>query len=163
MGSCTGLEQRAIIKLREEILSFDNRIQEEITGRNTIQYGKSKNKPVAEICYQVSKNKPSKPVVFLWLPTPTSWRKEVIGRIRLWLDGETVTHVGHVPEGFGKMKLQSEWDAMPREKRPGNYYHNKYSALNAALYNKFLQKDFNDIVTLESLVDLALSKWLARI
>jgi hypothetical protein len=52
---------------------------------------------------------------------------------------------------------------MPREKRPGNYYHNKYSALNATIYNKFLQKDYNDIVTLESLADLSLSKWLARI
>ncbi|AVH68635.1 endonuclease NucS domain-containing protein [Nostoc sp. 'Peltigera membranacea cyanobiont' N6] len=163
LGACTGEEQQAILKLREKIISFDGRIKEEFEGKNTIRYGRGKSKPVAEICYQISKSKPSKAVVFLRLPTPTSWRKEVIGRIRLWLDGSVVTHVGHVPEGFGKMKLQSEWDAMPREKRPGNYYHNKYSALNATIYNKFLQKDYNDIITLESLADLSLSKWLARI
>ncbi|MEH2376191.1 endonuclease NucS domain-containing protein [Nostoc sp.] len=160
LGNCTGEEQQAILKLREKVLDFDERIKEEMEGKNVIMYGRSKTKPVAEIYYQRSK---SKPIIFLWLPTPTSWRKEVIGRIRLWLDGSVVTHVGHVPEGFGKMKLQSEWDAMPREKRPGNYYHNKYLAFQSGIYNKFLQQDFQSTVFLESLVDLALSKWLTRI
>ncbi|MEH2293013.1 hypothetical protein [Nostoc sp.] len=160
LGNCTGEEQQAILKLREKVLDFDERIKEEIEGKNVIMYGRSKTKPVAEIYYQRSK---SKPIIFLWLPTPTSWRKEVIGRIRLWLDGSVVTHVGHVPEGFGKMKLQSEWDAMPREKRPGNYYHNKYLAFQSGIYNKFLQQDFQSTVFLESLVDLALSKWLTKI
>ncbi len=163
LGACTKEEQQAILKLREKILNFDERIKEEVEGRNTIRYGRGKSKPIAEICYQISKTKPSKAVIFLWLPTPTSWRKEVIGRIRLWLDGKTVTHIGHVPEGFGKMKLQSEWDTMPREKRPGNYYHNKYLAFQSGIYNKFLQQDFQSTVFLESLADLALSKWLARI
>lgn len=99
----------------------------------------------------------------MWLPTPTSWRKEVIGRLRLWINGETVTHVGHVPEGMSKMKLESEWKAMPREKRLGNYYHNKYSPFNATIYKRFLQPNSENIITLKSLADLALTKWLARI
>ncbi|MHC5612377.1 MAG: endonuclease NucS domain-containing protein [Nostoc sp.] len=160
LGACTGEEQQAILKLREKIISFDERIKEEIEGRNTIRYGRGKAKPVAEIYYQRNK---SKPIIFMWLPTPTSWRKEVIGRIRLWLDGSVVTHVGHVPEGMGKMKLESEWKAMPQEKRPGNYHHNKYSAFQAGTYNKFLQQDFQSTVFLESLADLSLGKWLARI
>lgn len=160
LGNCTGEEQQAILKLREKVLDFDERIKEEIEGKNAIRYGRGKTKPLVEIYYQKSK---SKPIIFLWLPTPTSWRKEVIGRIRLWLDGSVVTHVGHVPEGMGKMKLESEWKAMPQDKRPGNYYHNKYSAIHAGIYNKFLQQEFQSAVFLESLVDLALSKWLARI
>lgn len=157
---CSGEEQQAIINLRNKILSFDGRIKEEIDGKNTIRYGRGKSKPVAEIYYQKTK---SKLIVFLWLPAPTSWRKEVIGRIRLWLNGFIVTDVGHVPEGIGKMKLQSEWDAMPREKRPGNYYHNKYLACNAIVYSKYLQPNLENIVSLEALVDLALTKWLQRI
>jgi RecB family endonuclease NucS len=160
LGNCTGEEQQAILKLREKILGFDERITEEFAGKNTIRYGRGKAKPIAELCYQ---RKINKPIIFLWLPTPTSRQKEVIGRIRLWLDGFVVTDVGHVPEGMGKMKLESEWKAMPQDKRPGNYYHNKYSALNARIYNKFLQQDFQSTVFLESLVDLALSKWLTRI
>jgi RecB family endonuclease NucS len=160
LGSCSGEEQQAVINLREKILSFDERIKEEIEGRSAIRYGKGKSKPLAEIYYQKTK---SKLIVFLWLPTPTSWRKEVIGRIRLWLNGFIVTDVGHVPEGMGKMKLQSEWDAMPREKRPGNYYHNKYLACNAIVYSKYLQPNLENVVSLESLVDLALAKWLQRI
>lgn len=160
LGACTGEEQQAIIKLREKILSFDERIQESIEGRNTIRYGRGKSKPVAEICYHRNTHKP---IVFLWLPTPTSWRKEVIGRLRLWINGETVTHVGHVPEGMSKMKLESEWKAMPREKRLGNYYHNKYSPFNATIYKRFLQPNSENIITLKSLADLALTKWLARI
>ncbi|MCC5669208.1 endonuclease NucS [Nostoc sp. CHAB 5784] len=161
LGACSAEKQQAILKLREKILTFDERIKEEIEGRNTIRYGKGKSKPVAEICYQRTSHKP---IVFLWLSTPTScWfgQKEVIGRLRLWIDGETVTDIGHVPEGFGRMRLQIEWDAMPREKRPKNMFH-------SGSYKSFtpvpIPQGYNNVSnTLESLADLALTKWLARI
>lgn len=161
LGTCSAEEQQAILKLREKILSFDERIKEEIEGRNTIRYGKGKSKPVSEICYQRTSHKP---IVFLWLPTPTScWfgQKEVIGRLRLWIDGEIVTDIGHVPEGFGRMRLQIEWNAMPREKRPKNMFH-------SGSYKSFtpvpIPQGYNNVSnTLESLADLALTKWLARI
>lgn len=161
LGACTGEEQQAILKLREKILGFDGRIKEEIEGRNIIRYGKGKSKPVAEICYQRAYRKP---VAFLWLPTPTSsWfgQKELIGRLRLWIDGETVTHIGHVPEGFGRMRLQSEWDAMPQEKRSKSMFHSgSYKSFTpVAIPNSYN----NASNSLESLADLALTKWLARI
>ena len=158
LGSCTGEEQQAIIRLREKILAFDVRIKEEIEGRNSIRYGRGKSNPVAELCFY---RKINKPVIFLWLPTPTSRQKEVIGRLRLWIDGETVTHIGHVPEGFGRMKLQSEWDAIPREKRPGNLY---WSRSHKSFIPVSLSQSYKNVPnTLESLADLALTKWLARI
>ena len=136
--------------MRSKILSFDERIQETVEGRNTIRYGKGKTKPVAELCYHRTTNQP---IVFLWLPLPSHRKSERMGRVRLWLKGNMVTFAGHVSEGFGKMKLSSEWKAMPKEKRPGNYYHQKYSPIHAGIYNKFLQQDFNNTVVLESLVD----------
>jgi RecB family endonuclease NucS len=160
LGACTGEEQQAIIKLREKILSFDERIQEVSEGRNTIRYGRGKSKPVAEICYQRNTHKP---IVFLWLPTPTSRQKQVIGRMRLWIDGETITHIGHVPEGFGRMKLKSEWDAMPREQRPRNLSYSlsykSFSPASSSIYKALIPIPSS----LECLVDLALTKWLPRI
>ncbi|MBD2364680.1 DUF91 domain-containing protein [Anabaena minutissima FACHB-250] len=158
LGSCTGSEQQAILKLREKILSFDERVKEDIEGRNTIRYGRGKSKPIAEICYHRNTHKP---IIFLWLPTPTSRQKEVIGRLRLWIDGETVTHVGHVPEGFGRMKLQSEWDAMPPEKRPKSMFHSGSSKSFTPVTIRQSYKNVSN--SLESLADLALTKWLARI
>jgi RecB family endonuclease NucS len=158
LGACSAEEQQAILKLREKILSFDERIKEQIEGRNTIRYGKGKSKPVAEFCYQRASHKP---VVFLWLPTPNSRQKEVIGRLRLWLEGEIVTHLGHIPEGFGRMKLQSEWDAIPREKRPRNLY---WSLSHKSFMPVEISQGYNDVSnSLESLADLALTKWLTRI
>lgn len=164
LGACTGEEQQAIIKLRERILSFDGRIKEEIEGRNTIRYDRGKAKPVAELCFQ---KKTNKPVLFLWLPTPSSLlfteRRLVIGRMRLWMDSAVVTHAGHIPEGFGRMKLQSEWEAMPREKRPGNlYWSRSYKSFSPVGINTYKELIPNPD-SLESLADLALSKWLARI
>lgn len=164
LGACTGEEQQAILKLREKILSFDGRIKEEIEGKNTIRYGRGKAKPLAEFCFQ---RKINKPVIFLWLPTPSSLlftqRRQVIGRMRLWMDGAVVTHAGHIPQGMGRMRLESEWNDMPREKRPGNLYHSlsykSFSPVSSSIY-----KDLIPIPnSLESLADLALGKWLARI
>ena len=164
LGACTGEEQQAIIRLREKILSFDGRIKEEVEGRNTIRYGRGKTKPVAELCYQ---RKINKPVIFLWLPTPSSLlftqRRQVIGRMRLWIDGSVVTYAGHIPEGMGRMRLESEWNDMPREQRPRNLYHSlsykSFSPVSSSIYKDLISTPNS----LESLADLALTKWLARI
>lgn len=52
---------------------------------------------------------------------------------------------------------------MAPEKRPGNYYHNKYTPFDAGIYNNLWQKNNWDAVPLELLVNLALEKWLTRI
>lgn len=163
LGACTGEEQQAILKLREKVLGFDERIQEEIEGRNTVRYARGKAKPVAELCYQ---RKIKKPVIFLWLPTPSSLlftqRRQVIGRMRLWMESAVVTYVGHIPEGFGRMRLQSEWDAMPQEKRPRNLYWSlSYKSFSPVVINTYKELISNPD-SLELLVDLALSKWSAR-
>jgi RecB family endonuclease NucS len=179
LGSCTGDEQQAIIKLREKILSFDARIKEEIEGKNTIRYGRSKTKPVAEICFY---KKTNKPVVFLWMPTPSSSRfsqKEVIGRLRLWMNGAIVTHVGHIPEGFGKMKLESEWNAIPQGKRlrafHSSFSYKSFTPVETLIYKNAMVGDPPEAMgfappmaianheSLECLADLALAKWRSRI
>ncbi len=66
LGSYNTEEQEKILKIREQILSFDKRIQE-ITETKSIKYGRGKTKPCAEFCFE---RKSKKIVLFLWLPIP---------------------------------------------------------------------------------------------
>ena len=121
LGGCTAAEQAGILQLRAKLLTEGNRIQESIEG-NWIRYGRGKSKQCCEIYFE---RKQQQPVLFLWLPTPSSRilsRNRIItGRLRVWLNGTTISHVGHVAEGLGKMKLESEWNQIPREKRPKSF------------------------------------------
>ena len=89
----------------------------EIVDKKNIQYGSGKSKLCAEICFH---QKSQKPFLFLWLPIPktaigsfySEWLNRV-GRTRIWSDGQEISHLGHTPEGFGKMKLLSEWELTP--------------------------------------------------
>jgi len=72
----------------------------------------------AEFCFD---KKLGKPVLFLWLPLWRFREKEAIGRTKVWTDGNTVSYLGHVKEGIGKIKLMSEWESMPVNSRPINY------------------------------------------
>ncbi|RUT03204.1 hypothetical protein DSM106972_055120 [Dulcicalothrix desertica PCC 7102] len=118
LGTVPGDEQAAILRMREKILGFDTRIKEEIESKKTIRY-QGKGKSIAEFCFYRQLNKP---IVFVWLPTPRSLvfehKKQTIARMRLWINNGNVTYAGHISEGLGRMKLESEWDAIPGEKRP---------------------------------------------
>ncbi len=119
LGNCTKEEQEGFLKVRSKVLACNRRMKE-IVDKRIIQYGSGKTKLCAEICFQ---QKSQKPVLFLWLPTPNTylWRdfkKPIVGRLRVWTNGQTISHVGHIPEGFGKMKTSLEWEQIPPEKRP---------------------------------------------
>lgn len=142
-------------------MSFDAPIKEEIEGKKSIRY-QGKGKSIAEFCFY---RKLNKSIVFIWLPIPSSLvfehKKQTIGRMRLWIDNGNVTHAGHISEGFGRMKLESEWDAMPREKRPSRLIHSlsykSFSPVDIKMYYKILTDNPN---SLES--DVALQTWLTR-
>jgi RecB family endonuclease NucS len=119
LGSCTKEEQEGFLQVRSKVLTCNQRMKE-IVDKRSIQYGSGKTKLCAEICFQ---QKSQKPVLFLWMPTPNTylWRdskKPVCGRLRVWTNGQTISHVGHIPEGFGAMKTRMEWEQIPLEKRP---------------------------------------------
>ena len=162
IGALTAVEQLAIIEMRAKILGFDPNIAEKMGGKNTIKYGRGKSRPVAEIYFR---RKTSRPIVFLWLPIPHPLllpnRKLAIGRMRLWSDELGVTHVGHVPEGLGKMKLQTEWEDLPIGKRPrilSGYSSQSMTPVQAGVYRNLVQTPG----CLGDLTDLALSAWSAR-
>ena len=119
LGGCTQAEQEGFLRVRSKLLACHPRIKEWVEQKS-LHYGSGKSKLCAEILFH---QKAQKPILFLWLPTPITYslslnRKLMLGRLRLWTEGETISHVGHVPEGWGKMRTKAEWEQLPPEKRP---------------------------------------------
>lgn len=178
LGGCTREEQEGFLKVRSKLLACSQRMRETV-NRSSIQYGLGKTKLCAEILFQ---QKSQRPVLFLWLPTPSSYkvpvwsreepnkiafmRKPVIGRLRIWTDGQTIVHVGHISEGFGKMKTKLEWEQTPLEKRPYNLSYGVSSHSHAPVdVERYLRcsEDQEKPDFWEALSDLAIEKWLEKI
>ena len=187
LGSCSKAEQEGILKLRRRLLSSHPRLKESVE-KKTIYYGLGKSKLCAEILLN---QRLQKPVLFLRLPTPSTYHRPVyldgsneviavsepiIGCLRLWTDGETITHVGHVAEGLGKMKLESEWQQMPADKRPKSMQQGVSSRSHTPVsvedylrfpesVKQFLGHPENVEVQdrWELLADLAIEQWLKRL
>lgn len=165
LSGCSPVEQEGILSLRRRLLS-DKRIKE-MVERNRIGYGSGKTRLCAELIFQPSKQRP---VLFLWLPTPSSSihssRKRVIGRLRVWADKRGVTHVGHVAEGLGKMRTKEEWMQLPEEKRPRgiseSLSHKSHTPVKIHIYFKIYFRDRGEVPqksNWEILADLALDAW----
>ena len=71
LGACSAADQQAVLKARQQILSFHPRMQE-MVSKTSIQYGTGKTKLCAEICFQKSRQQP---ILFLWLPLPNCWTR----------------------------------------------------------------------------------------
>lgn len=168
LSACSLAEQQAFFRIRQQILEFDSRMQEIIEGKS-VQYGTGKTKLCAEICFSRSQQRP---ILFLWLTLPTSWKrsvkKERIGRLRLWLSEGNLTHVGHISKGLGKMRLSEEWDAIPKSRWPrqsllNNLSHRSHIPIEVEGYARLSLGVESSDDYLEKCVSLSLQKWLERL
>jgi RecB family endonuclease NucS len=162
LGGCTEAEQIGILGLRAQLLARSDRIKEALDG-NWIRYGNGKSKLCCEIYFE---RKRQRPILFLWLPTPSSHTspssKIMIGRLRLWLNGTTISHVGHIAKGLGKMRLQSEWEQLPREKRPKSLLMGLSYKSNTPVEIKTYLRCHNEVPQPDywkALGDMALAAW----
>ena len=151
------------------MLTFHPRMQE-MVSKNSIQYGTGKTKLCAEISFQRSRQQP---ILFLWLTLPNCWlskhKQERIGRLRLWI---MKCLVGHVPNGWGKMRLKAEWDALPKSKWPRKGLYESLGSdsmtpVYAQRYYRTVVEPQDDItqsgVQLDKLIAVALQKWLIKL
>jgi RecB family endonuclease NucS len=165
LGGCTTSEQEEFLQMRHKILACNRRMKE-MVDRRSIRYGSGKTRLCAEILFQ---QKSQKPVLFLWLPTPNTFlwsgsKKVVVGRLRTWTDGETISHVGHVPKGFGKMRTKSEWEQVPPEKRPhmmSSLSSKSRTPVESEGYLRRLGISDRELFWV-ALTDLAIEKWLEK-
>lgn len=100
--NCNELEKQEILNIRRKILSFDRRMQE-IASTGTIKYGKGE-KLCAELRFD---SKTNQPVLFLWLHLIS--QRPSCSRAKIWTDWKTVSHIGYVTEGLGRVKTLEEW------------------------------------------------------
>jgi RecB family endonuclease NucS len=168
LGACSASDQQAILKARQQILTFHPRMQE-FASKTSIQYGTGKTKLCAEINFWRSQQQP---VLFLWLPLPNCWqirnRPERIGRLRLWMSDGIVTHMGHVPSGLGKMRLEAEWNALPKSKWPrqnliDNLSSNSMTPVRARRFYPSNVEPTDMDIPLSEFVSAALQKWLEKL
>lgn len=166
LGSCSTAEQQAFLRTRAQILRFDSRIQE-FVDRKSIQYGTGKTKLCAEIFFS---KRLQRPVLFLWLTLPTSWKRsqksERAGRLRVWLHDGKMTHVGHVVKGLGKMRLEDEWKTIQKKKWPRrsllyNLSYRSHIPVGVTNYARIALGIESSTNYLESCVSMALRKWLS--
>lgn len=109
LAKCTAEERQGILALREQILQFDGRMQECIDAGG-IQYGRGKGKPCAQVRFDKIRNSAA---LFLWLPhvSGSYKRQSIVARMRIWTNWSSVSDLGHVPKGCGRMISQSEWQS----------------------------------------------------
>ena len=168
LGGCSVAERQSFLRVRQQILAFDSRIREVVEAKS-IQYGTGKTRLCAEICFSRSQQRP---VLFLWLTLPTSWKEsakaERIGRLRLWLNDGSLTHVGHVSTGLGKMRLKEEWEAIPSSRWPrrtllNNLSHRSHIPIAIKGYARLSLGVERSDDYLGACVSLALQTWLGRL
>lgn len=172
LSGCTPAEQKGFLGLRNRLLASSDHMKEQVE-RGAIFYGTGKSRLCAEIRYE---RKKQKPILFLWLPTPSSYRrtahlppeqqkKPSIGRLRCWTNGQTISHVGHVPDGLGRMKTDAEWQEVPPSKRPKGLTWSLSSKSHIptdtvgylGTHKQEIQPDY-----WETLADMAIAAWLER-
>jgi Predicted nuclease of the RecB family len=150
MAECTAEHQGKVLKIREQILCFHEKIQE-ITASGVVKYGRGTTKICAEIRHSSSSkmyqaDSSNYPGLYLNLPIPdkqsVSYRQP-LGRMQILADElQNVIFVGYIPQG--KRGVSSVYKFQDFEK-----------FINPA-------KVTNQSTQLEILIDLALENWLQR-
>lgn len=167
LGGMPSLARKRILRIREQILRFDPRIQE-IAGQNNICYGRSgQGKHCAEL---ILERKTKQLVLFLWLPFQNRDSGLVAGRHRVWTDWHKVTHLASVGEGLGDKKTSEEWQAHYQQKdiaagkplREWFRYDRQKTAKEMSYYAGRMSYPKQDR-RLTTIVDIALQMWRRKI
>lgn len=116
------------MSLRQQILSFDDRIKE-ISSSGSIFYGNGKSNPCAELRYDGRREQVA---LFLWLPHSVYVSQQnFVARLRIWTDWVLVSDLAHVPKGLGRTITIQEWldgDLQPTSKviPKSRWYRERY-------------------------------------
>jgi hypothetical protein len=191
LGSCSNEQVRVIMEIRNQILSFDKRM-EEISSAGSIKYGNGKSK-TSKLCAEFCCDSKGQFLIFLWLPLKNLSSKR-LGRARIWTDWNDKALIeGYVQMGIGAEISSHKKLILNRDKRL------KKDSLGQVTYGTAMKdirqycKDINRIrrrmresqpvtheelkyiegyieehdnvpyKSLKLLVDLALKKWLERL
>ena len=159
IADCPDDKRQIILGVRSKILSFDSRIKEKSDSKG-VKYGRSKNEPCAEI----SSHNAGEPRLFLWLPKPSSREQMQICRMLLKCennDWQSVQIIYHSPKLF-KLARRTHYNYWEFSRLIEWYQRGAYQTIFEKEYAKLLQDKEPDKF-LDTLLDMALEKWLARL
>ncbi|MBD1814272.1 endonuclease NucS [Microcoleus vaginatus DQ-U2] len=146
LGSWTAEDEDKFLKIRQQILRFDNRMQEIIEPKS-IKYGIPKTKPCAELYFH---RKSKEIIFFLWLPIPNR-TKQAIARMQVHTNLDVYWQFSHVPEGLYK------------ETKHKSYFKlREYEYKNGRSVRIITAEDFV-VQDLDGLVAQALNTWQKRL
>lgn len=99
LKNCTADQQEKILQIRQKILMFDKRMQEN-TVSGSILYGNGNGK-TSKYCAEFTADKDSKFLLFLWIPLKCG-HSDQIRRALIWTDWQNKTLIeGYITEGIG--------------------------------------------------------------
>ena len=99
LKNCTADQQEKILEIRQKILMFDKRMQEN-TVSGSILYGNGNGK-TNKYCAEFTADKDGKFLLFLWIPLKCG-HSDQIRRALIWTDWQNKTLIeGYITEGIG--------------------------------------------------------------
>ncbi len=133
-----GDAREVLLQIRDKILRFDKRMKE-ISASGVISYGRGKSKPCAEIRILSYSKKPG---LILWLPNPKLiFNVKRMGRMSIRTDWKNVLEIYYMPKGARFVKYDGIWT-----------------------FEQYIRLiDEKKSNSLESLVDIALEKWIEKL
>ncbi|HEY9903890.1 MAG TPA: endonuclease NucS domain-containing protein [Candidatus Sericytochromatia bacterium] len=191
LSSCSPEQLKVIMEIRNQILSFDKRM-EEISIAGSLKYGNGKSKN-SKYCAEFCSDSKGNFLIFLWIPL-RGLTSEKIGRARIWTDWNDKALVeGYVSRGIGAEITLYKKVILNRDKKLKKNSSGKLTYGTAMNNIRQYCKDINRIrrrmresqpvtheelkyieayieehdnvpyKSLKSLVDLSLKKWLERL
>lgn len=191
LSSCSSEQLRVVMEIRNQILSFDKRI-EEISIAGSIKYGNG-NSRTSKFCAEFCSDSKGEFFIFLWLPLK-GLKSQKVCRARIWTDWNDKALIeGYVVKGIGsdislskkvisnrdkKLKRNSlgqvtnetEWKDISQYCKDINRIRGRIAKSQPVTHEEikhieaYIQEhDKVPYKSLKILVDLALKKWLQRL
>ena len=159
IADCADDKRQVILGVRNKILSFDSRIKEKSYNKG-VTYGRGKS----SLCAEISSHNAGEPMLFLWLPKPSSRKKVAFCRMLMKCnnnDWKNVELIYHCPNGFKPARRTREnyWEI---SRLIEWYKRGSYQTIFEKEYAKLMQDKESDKF-LDTLLDMALEKWLTRL
>ncbi len=163
-SSCSNEQIRVIMEIRNQILSFDKRM-EEISTDGSIKYGNGKSK-TSKFCVEFCPNSKGELLVFLWLRFKGGAGQK-IGRAKMGINYETGNALieGYVSKGIRTKNPPFNKDTATWIEKINNKIDNsevltyeEFKLLDRYTYDKTFIYD-----SINGMVDAALQHWLKRL
>jgi RecB family endonuclease NucS len=164
LSSCSNEQLRVIMEIRNQILSFDKRM-EEISIAGSIKYGNGKSK-TSKFCAEFCPNSKGELLVFLWIRFKGG-ASQKIGRAKIGINYETGNALieGYVSKGIRTKNPPFNKDIATRIEKINNKIDNsevltyeEFKLLDRYTYDKTFIYD-----SINGMVDAALQHWLKRL